>query len=81
MEKYFQKFNLSKFSKAKEPSTLRDGKRFGLALLNLERPARGMVKIKLDGSSGARSRKLCSRTLKNTYLNLGAMVIQSSKRK
>ena len=42
LKKYSQKLSLSKVSNAKESSTLRDGKRFGLALLNLEHPERGL---------------------------------------
>lgn len=50
-KKYFQKCSLSKVSNTKESSTLRGGKRFSLALLNLGHPARG---VKLDKSSGTR---------------------------
>lgn len=70
----FRKFSLSKGSHAKKPSTLRDGKRLGLALLCFEHPVRGRVKIKLEGSSCARSQKLCSPMLKSINLNHGEVL-------
>ena len=54
LKKYSQKLSLSKVSNAKESSTLRDGKRFGLALLNLEHPERG-VKVDRSSSTGRES--------------------------